>query len=199
MPILDLLQTIAALPPVMHLELHGAHYSKTYRHTLSLPANSATVSRELSDDLYVPHDILELELQPFYQFANGIKLFHNETDNDDSGKYFIPSIEFYPLERLANETATLRSSVMSMVNMGGEMPIYADGIAIGEAVATGNYFVLIRAGSLAGKIVYADQDPDINYWCGKPFADSLTHLISLIATPPHTGLDRICGASRIWF
>ena len=195
----ELLKSIESLPAVMHLEIDGKRYKKTCQYTFSPGLDSKSITGELLDNLSVPLAILDEEYQALYQFSNGMKLFHSETENDDSGKYFIPSVVIYPLDRLALETECMQSRVLEAMDVGDESPIYFEGLVIGEAAGTGNPFVVIRSGALAGKIVYADHDPDINNWHDKPFAESLTAFLSQIAIPPHAGLCHLYGADRIWF
>ncbi len=201
MSIADLLKIIDSLPRVMHVEINGEHHQKTYEHTFSPPSDSERIVGELLGKLQVPFPIIENELQPLYQIANGMKLFHSESDNVESGRYFIPPVELYPLERLAAETAYMQSLVYHEMNMmeEDEPPIYSGGMVIGEAPGTGNPFVLVRWGGLAGKIVYADHDPDENEWSANPFAQSTHDLLKQIALPPHPALCHLCGADKIWF
>lgn len=183
----------------MHLEFDGEHYQKTYEHTFLPPSDSNSIVQELFK-LCVPVSILENELQPLYQFADGIHLFHSESERDDSGRYFIPPVDLYPLARLAAETAYMQSHALDETDsLDIDPPIYSGGLVIGEASCTGNPFVLIRWGGLAGKVVYADHGPDINDWAANPFAQSLTHLLRQVALPPHPALCHLCGADRIWF
>ncbi len=200
MSIPELLKAIDLLPRVMHLEIDGKHYQKTYKHEFFPPPNSADLYLELGARLCVRDPIYKQGLEPLYQYSNGMKLFHSESENDDSGSYFIPPVEFYPLERIAAETAYMQSRALDEMDLlEYDPPIYLGGLVIGEASNTGNPFVLVRWGELAGKIVYADHDPDENDWQANPFAESLPDLLRQIALPPHTALCNLCGADRIWF
>ena len=199
MHIPELFSAIQSLPPVMHLEIGGERYQKTFRHTFSAGIDAQQVTAELLGNLCVPLAIVEKQCQPLYQFANGMRLFHSETDKDDSGKYFIPSLTFYPLEQLASKTAYMQSQVFQATHRGEDSPIYSEGLVVGEAMGTGNPLVLVRWGALAGKLAYADQDPDDGNWQDKPFAQSLADLLTQIALPPYAGLCNLCGAEKIWF
>lgn len=198
MSIPELLKIIENLPSVMHLEFDGVHYQKTYQHTFLPPQEKNRIVLELMA-LCVPLAIQDDELAPLFQFANGISLFHSESENDDTGELFIPPVDFFPLERLAAETAYMQSRAFEAVDNGDDPQVYANALAIGEATGAGGPFAVIRWGHIAGQVFYVDHDPDTNDWLNNPFANSLTDLLRQIALPPHAALCHLCGADRIWF
>ncbi|MBI1889419.1 MAG: SMI1/KNR4 family protein [Burkholderiales bacterium] len=198
MEISKLIKKIDALPKSMYLEFDGKTYKKTYKHTFSPGLNKNDVVQELLR-LWVPLDILEEGWQDLYQISNGIKLFHSESEDVDTGEYFIPSIELHPLGRLAAETGYMQSEVFQEIEDGDDPPVYSKGVAIGEACGTGNRFILNRWGELSGNIIYADHDPDINEWHTKAFSSSLVDFLEQLSSDPFSTLSRISGADKVWF
>jgi hypothetical protein len=191
----QLLAALCAINSPMHLEFEGNNFRKNFKHSFSPPASESAVVLELLGGLCVDND----ELMSLYKEANGMHLFFSRTNNVRSGEYFIPSVRIYPFQKLAAQTAYMQAAADEEEESNEERPAYSGGLVFGEAVGTGNCFVLMRRGPLAGKVMNVDHDPDVYEWHINPFAESLTHFLEKFSHPPYIGLCHLCGADRIWF
>jgi hypothetical protein len=87
MEIAKILDDIKNLPQLMRMAAGESIAEKTFTHEFSPPADPNSAAKIL--EFFGVEDKAFLE---FYSYSNGVRLFHNETENDDTGKYFLPHL-----------------------------------------------------------------------------------------------------------
>ena len=188
MEIVKILDDIKNLPQLMRMAVGESIAEKTFTHEFSPPADPNSAAKIL--DFFGVEDKAFLE---FYSYSNGVRLFHNETENDDTGKYFLPAVSLFPIDRLNIETDSFKQWFEHVDEH--DRPIYATGLVIGEPTETGNHFVLILSGDLKGKIFFHDHD-DCD-WDDKPFAESLYDFLESLTYPPFKVLQQLHGTDWV--